>query len=76
MQNKEKGRYPTNVVLRMSSVSQIYGKCDKVPCSLRRWIMKFLLPTSENNLFQMLFGPQCAIQKYEIFVYFQSSRAK
>ena len=38
--------------------------------------MKFLLPTGEHNRFQMLFGPQRAIQKYESFVYFRSSRAK
>lgn len=31
---------------------------------------------SDNNLFHMLFGPQCAMQNYESFVYFQNSRVK
>ena len=60
----------------VSSASRREGNCEKVPCSLKMVDYGISSAYSENNLFQMLSGPQYAIQKYERFVSFQNSRAK
>lgn len=70
MQNE--GQIPHKVVQRMSTTLQDTGKMWQFSHSLKSdGLWNSFCQLIENNLFQMLFGPQCVIQNMKVLFIFR-----